>query len=207
MRRNMAESGELGMFPTHHIFELLPNSPAAAPEYQAKHGMKIKKIYLNVSDGVKMQPGPISSHWANAVVENNTLPNKDWFTGVFIFNLYGALIDNSGNASGNINTGLGNEEIYFDNTLDILQDIIDASYQHFIATDRIEVIYRNQAYGFQNWVEARREGLAALFTSDMNKKQDLITLLDYNVGEHFDYVHHTKYGLTPDNLQTFIAEK
>jgi len=207
MRRNMIESGELGMFPTHHIFELLPNSPAAAPEYQAKHGMKIKKIYLNVADGVKMHPGPISSHWANAVVEHNTLPNKDWFTGVFIFNLYGALTDYSGVMSDNRDTGLGKEGIYFDNTLDILQDIIDASYQHFMNTDRIEIFHGNQAYGFQNWVEARRDGLAALFSDDSNKKQDLITLLNYSVDEHFEHVHHTKYGLTPENLQNFIAEK
>jgi hypothetical protein len=109
--------------------------------------------------------------------------------------------------SDNRDTGLGKEGIYFDNTLDILQDIIDASYQHFLATDRIEIFYGNQTYGFQNWVEARRDGLVALFSDNLDKKQDLVTLLDYSVGDQFEHVHHTKYGLTPENLQNFVAEK
>jgi hypothetical protein len=56
-------------------------------------------------------------------------------------------------------------------------------------------------------VEARRDGLVALFSDNLDKKQDLVTLLDYSVGEQFDHVHHTKYGLTPENLQNFVAEK
>jgi hypothetical protein len=87
MRRNIVEAGSLKMFPTHHIFECLPNSPAADYEYQEKHGMVVKDVYLNVSDGMKQEPGPISSHRARAVVETSYMPMKDWYTGVFIFNV------------------------------------------------------------------------------------------------------------------------
>jgi hypothetical protein len=207
MRRNMIESGKLGMFPIHHIFELLPNSPAAAPEYQSTHGMKIKKVFLNVSEGVRMHPGPISSHWANAVVEHNTLSNKDWFTGVFIFNLYGALTDYSSSTADKKTVGIGKEEIYFDNALNMLQDIISDSYQHFVITDRIEVCYQNQTYGFQNWVEIKRDSLAILFDNQIDEPYSLITSLDLPNSKQFDFIHHTKYGITPENLQNFVADK
>lgn len=199
MKRNMSESGELGMFPTHHIFELLPNSPAAAPEYQEKHGMKIKEVYLNVVEG-EMHPGPISSHWANAVVEHSTLSNKDWFTGVFIFNLYGAMTDYNGVLSENRDHGLGKEEIFFDNCLAHLKPIIEESYAHFTRTSRIEVFYQNKTYGFQNWVADKRRTLLGLFSDDIEKHRDMLTILEC-VLDSPDYKHSTKYGLTPENLQ------
>lgn len=198
MKRNMSESGELGMFPTHHIFELLPNSPAAAPEYQEKHGMKIKEVYLNVVEG-DMHPGPISSHWANAVVEHSTLSNKDWFTGVFIFNLYGALTDYNGVLSENRDHGLGKEAIFFDNCLDYLKLIIEESYAHFTRTNRIEVFYQNKTYGFQNWVADKRSTLLGLFNNDIEKHRDMLTILEFGLDSP-NYKHSTKYGLTPENL-------
>lgn len=198
MKRNMSESGELGMFPTHHIFELLPNSPAAAPEYQEKHGMKIKEVYLNVVEG-DMHPGPISSHWANAVVEHSTLSNKDWFTGVFIFNLYGALTDYNGVLSENRDHGLGKEAIFFDNCLDYLKLIIEESYAHFTRTNRIEVFYQNKTYGFQNWVADKRSTLLGLFNNDIEKHRDMLTILECGLDSP-NYKHSTKYGLTPENL-------
>ncbi len=207
IRRNMIESGALGMFPTHHIFELLPNSPAADPAYQEKHGMKIKKVYLNVVDGEAQHPGPISSHWANAVIENSSLSNRDWFTGVFIFNLYGALTDYNGTLSDNRTVGLGREQNCFDNTMNVLEDIIEDSYHHFLATDRIEVFYENEGFGFQNWVGPRRSFLMDLFDNDKDKLDNIKVMLDngYSAEKWFDSV--TKYGVTPENLENFITEK
>ena len=207
IRKNMIESGSLGMFPTHHIFELLPNSPAAEPAYQEKYQMKIKRVYLNVADGVDMHPGPISSHWANAVVENFTLSNKDWFTGVFLFNLYGALTDYNGVQSDHRQAGLGNEENYFDNSLVILNKVINDSYIHFLETDRIEVFFKDRAYGFQNGGGSRRHFLNDLFGNDEDKLFNIRVSLDIPPDIQDNFQHTTKYGLTPENLQNFVLEK
>lgn len=207
MRHNMIECGELGMFPTHHIFELLPNSPAASKEYQEKNGMKIKKVFLNVADGIQMHPGPISSHSANAVVETSTLSMKDWFTGVFVFNIYGSLTDYHAVMSDYRDIGLGKERQCFDNTLKIFSDIIDHSYEHFLKTDRIEIWFKNKSYGFQNWVEPRRSVLSGLFTDDIDQIKNIQIILSNDFESSVDIVHTTKYGLTPENLQNFVLEK
>jgi hypothetical protein len=140
-------------------------------------------------------------------VENFTLSNKDWFTGVFLFNLYGALTDYNGVQSDHRQAGLGNEENYFDNSLVILNKVINDSYVHFLETDRIEIFFKDRAYGFQNWVGSRRHFLNDLFGNDEDKLFNIRVSLDIPPDIQDNFQHTTKYGLTPENLQNFVLEK
>jgi hypothetical protein len=160
MRTNMIELGSLGVFPNHHIFECLPNSPAAEPAYQEKFGMRIQRAYINIVEGIYLQPGPISNHYANAVVETASLPEKDWFTGVFVFLLYGCVTNF---ALSDKDIGPDKEANFFDNTIQLMETVIDNSYQHFKDTHRVEVMFNGKAQGFQNFVVPRKAKLKALF--------------------------------------------
>ncbi len=207
MKRNLTEAGALKMFPTHHIFECLPNSPAADPEYQKKHGMVIKDVYLNVSDGLEQQPGPISSHRAKAVVSTSYMQMKDWYLGVFIFNVYGAMTDWANVFSKNKEHLMGNEEVYFNNMLDYMMPIMENSYEHFLDTGRIEVKVNGKAIGFQNFVATFREDLTGLFRYN-GISDDVVARILYGESEKIvDFERKSLYGLTPENLVNFVESR
>jgi len=207
MRRNLIEAGALKMFPTHHIFECLPNSPAADPEYQKIHGMVIKDVYLNVSDGLSQQPGPISSHRARAVVSTSYMPMKEWYMGVFIFNVYGAMTDWANVFSKNKESLMGNEEAYFDNMLENMMPILENSYQHFLETSRIEVKVNDTAMGFQNFVAAYREELTGLFSEQGMEAEVVSRILNGEPVEINDFTRTSRYGLTPENIADFVESR
>lgn len=206
LKRNLVEAGVLGIFPTHHIFECLPNSPAAEPEYQAKHGIIVKDVYLNVSDGMQQEPGPISSHRARAVAATSTLPMKDWFTGVYIFNIYGAITDWNTQSKFK-DLLLGKEENFFNNITEFMMEMIDESYQHFLQTGRIEVCFGDEKMGFQNFAYSYREYLTPLFYDADSAKESIENLSVQNSVKIVDFQRKTLFGLTPENLENFVTEK
>lgn len=183
MRHNMIESGDMGMFPNHHIFEMLPNSPAAEPAYMEKFRLKVNKIYLRVADGIG-KDGPImGNHYANAITENLSLSNADWFKGVFIFNLYSALIDFNIDydvSNGPSHSLLGKEKQFFDNCLLFLHEVIDNSYRHYQLTNEVGVLHDNKLYAFKNWTVSRRDVLIALFENNNGDLSTLTQNLDNN---------------------------
>lgn len=199
LRYNLSETGKLNIFPTHHIFECLPNSPAAAPEYQKKHGMVVRDIYLNVTDGMQQEPGPISSHRARAVVETSHMPMKDWFTGVYIFNIYGAMTD--WNVKSKFKEELiGKEEDFFDNIIQCMKPLIDDAYEHFLRTSRIEVCFGGEPMGFQNFAFSYRDYLTPLFYDSILAKNSIDNLMSQKAIKIIDFERKTLYGLTPENL-------
>jgi hypothetical protein len=170
--------------------------------------MRIREIYLNIADGIDMQPGPISSHSAKAVVETSTLSTKDWFKGVFIFNIYGCLTDYASAFSKNKGYGLGKEQQCFDNILLTLDSIINDSFDHFLETSRIEVMFNGIGYGFQNFVEPRREYLMKLFDDSDTASSSVKKILGSEYQQqNVEYSHKTRFGLTPENLLDFVEEK
>jgi len=206
LKYNITETGKLNIFPTHHIFECLPNSPAADPAYQEKHGMVVRDIYLNVSDGMNQEPGPISSHRSRAVVQTLQLPMKDWYTGVYIFNIYGAMTDWNTNSKYK-ETLIGNEETFYDNTIEFMMPLIEEGYQHFLETSRIEVCFNGEEMGFQNFVYSYREYLTPLFYNSKAAKESINNLMFQKSVKTVDFQRTSIYGLTPENVLKVNLEK
>jgi len=203
LKYNIIEAGKLHLFPTHHIFECLPNSPAADPAYQEKHGMIVKDVYVNVSDGMSQEPGPISSHRSRAVVQTSYLSMKEWYIGVYIFNIYGAMTDWSVKSAYKDEL-VGKEEAFYDNMIEFMMPLIEDSYQHFLQTSRIEVCFNGEVMGFQNFVYSYRTYLTSLFYDSNSVKAAIDDLMSQQSIKILDFDRKSKYGLTPENLTNFI---
>jgi len=206
LRYNISEAGKLNIFPTHHIFECLPNSPAADPAYQEKHGMVVKDIYLNVSDGMDQEPGPISSHRSRAVVQTSCLSIRDWYTGVYIFNIYGAMTDWSTQSKRKEDL-MGKEEIFFDNMITLMMPMISEGFAHFLETGRIEVCFNGEQMGFQNFVYVYRDYLVPLFYDSKLAQSSVESLKIQDSVKIIDFQRKSLYGLTPENLLNFASDR
>jgi hypothetical protein len=199
LKHNIVEAGKLNIFPTHHIFECLPNSPAADPAYQEKHGMVVKDVYLNVSDGESQEPGPVSSHRSRAVVQTSTLTMKEWYIGVYIFNIYGAMTDWTVQSKYK-EIYIGKEEIFYDNMIEFMMPLIEDGYQHFLQSNRIEVCFNGKEMGFQNFVFSYREYLTPLFDNSGLIKKSINDLMSQQAIKIVDFQRRSIYGITPENV-------
>ena len=163
-KTNMSEAGSLGLYSLHHPFQLLPNTPAARPDYKEKYGIKSKDVYIHMSDqgGTEVYGSITNQEITNAVVETSALTTKDWFKGVFIYYLYASLQDfiikNNGRGS------IGKEENFVNSCLNSLNNLMNSSYEHFEKSGRIEIFDDEKTYGFKDWTKNRVDELSLFFT-------------------------------------------
>jgi len=163
-KTNMSEAGSLGLYSLHHPFQLLPNTPAARPDYKEKYGIKSKDVYIHMSDqgGTEVYGSITNQEITNAVVETSALTTKDWFKGVFIYYLYASLQDfiikNNGRGS------MGKEENFVNSCLNSLDNLMNSSYEHFEKSGRVEIFDDEKTYGFRDWTKNRVDELSLFFT-------------------------------------------
>jgi hypothetical protein len=131
---------------------------------------------------------------------------KDWYTGVYIFNIYGAMTDWNTNSKYK-ETLIGNEETFYDNTIEFMMPLIEEGYQHFLETSRIEVCFNGEEMGFQNFVYSYREYLTPLFYNSKAAKESINNLMFQKSVKTVDFQRTSIYGLTPENVLKVNLEK
>ena len=132
---NLVETTELG-FQTHYFyFEMLPNSPAADPDYIRKHQLGIEKVFvthLQLPRHITTLSSEMLKTYfteANLITSSYSMTKKEWFTGVaknYIYKYYFFTVMNK-----QVDIFLNNFYRY--------QELIDDMYEHFLKTNIIAI--------------------------------------------------------------------
>lgn len=169
---NLIETTELG-FQTHYFyFEMLPNSPAAVPEYIKKHNLNIEKIYvthLQIPKYVtELTPEVLKTYFteANLITSSYSMNKKEWYTGVaknYIYKYYFF--------------GIMNKKVdIFLNNFHKYQTLIDDMYEHFLQTNIISVHSRHimDSGLYLDFRKRMQEITNELYSQDFAKNRSLL---------------------------------
>lgn len=144
MKRNMIESGSIGARAHTFLFEILPNTPAANPDYIDKFQLKIKEIIV--------KGDPITT-----VISTSTMDTKEWFTGAIAYYLHKSMVQKF-----YWKRVVGRENIFFKNFYKF-QNVIDQSYEQFLKTDNLQIYDNGRFYDFKPYVNENLQYLYELF--------------------------------------------
>jgi hypothetical protein len=132
---NIVETTNLGFQANFFYFELLPNSPAADPEYIKKYELNIEKIYVtHVSIPIhvtELTPKVLKTYFteSNLITGSYSMSKKDWYTGVVKHYIYRQYFFNVMNKK--VDKFLANFYKY--------QPLVDDMYEHFLQTKIVAI--------------------------------------------------------------------
>lgn len=144
MKRNMIESGSIGARAHTFLFEILPNTPAADPDYIDRFQLKIKEITV--------KGDPITT-----VISTSTMDTKEWLTGAIAYYLHKSMVQKF-----HWKRVVGRESTFFKNFYKF-QNVIDQSYEYFLKTDNLQIYDKGRPYDFKPYVNENLEYLYELF--------------------------------------------
>lgn len=152
MKTNMIEAGTVESFAAHLPFELLPNSPAANPDYIDKFKLNISSISIVEHGEAFGMTAPDKSNRTihRAVTSTYSLSERDWFTGMVLFSIYNVMFKDY--------DLYGREGLLFDNYHKI-SDVINLGYANFQTTKTIEVIQHSKRLSIYQFVMENSEHL------------------------------------------------
>jgi len=136
---NLVETTQLGFQAHYFYFEILPNSPAADPEYIKKHNLNVENVYvthLQIPKYVKeITPEILKMYFTetNLVTSTSSMSKKEWYTGIvknYIYKYYFFGVMNK-----KVDVFLENFYRY--------QPLVDDMYDHFLKTNIISVHSRH----------------------------------------------------------------
>lgn len=132
---NLTETNSLG-FQTHFFyFEILPNSPAAVPEYIEKYKIHSEEVYVThlqiPYNTTVLNEEVLNTYFTktNLVTSTYSMSKKEWYTGIvknYIYKYY-------------FNTVIRNKaEVLLEN-FHLYHDIVDDMYDHFLNNNIIAI--------------------------------------------------------------------
>jgi hypothetical protein len=132
---NIVETTNLGFQANFFYFELLPNSPAADPEYIKKYELNIEKIYVThvpiPIHVTELTPKVLKTYFteSNLITGSYSMSKKDWYTGVVKHYIYRHYFFNVMNKK--VDKFLANFYKY--------QPLVDDMYEHFLQTNIVAI--------------------------------------------------------------------
>ena len=169
---NLVETTELG-FQTHYFyFEMLPNSPAADPEYIKKHNLTIEKIYvthLQIPKYVtELTPEVLKTYFTetNLITSSYSMNKREWYTGVaknYIYKYYFFGVMNK------------KVDIFLENFYRY-QPLIDDMYEHFLQTNIVSVHSRHimDSGLYENFRARMQQITDEIYSQDFAKNKSLL---------------------------------
>lgn len=160
LKYNITEAGTVRCYGHNLPFELLPNTPAYNDEYIKKYSMKFRKI--TILDHGRLFKSKIKSSFdiERAVVENYSLTERDYFTGVILYNIYSIFYSDYHKPI------FGMEHKIFDNWHKI-KTVIDRSYKNFSETGIVGLIDdRNQIVSIMDYFYNNESMMYRIFEFD-----------------------------------------
>lgn len=169
---NLVETTELG-FQTHYFyFEMLPNSPAADPEYIKKHNLTIEKVYVTHLQIPKyiteLTPEVLKTYFteANLITSSYSMSKREWYMGVaknYIYKYYFFGVMNK------------KVDIFLENFYRY-QPLIDDMYEHFLQTNIVSVHSRHimDSGLYENFRARMQQITDEIYSQDFAKNRSLL---------------------------------